>query len=67
MKIKRISGFTGKKHIREIDVTQEQLDNWKSGEMIQNVMPGLSSNDREFLMTGITPEEWDDAFGGGES
>jgi hypothetical protein len=26
---------------------------------IQNAMPNLSTDDREFLMTGVTPEEWD--------
>ena len=27
-------------------------------ELIQNAMPNLSADEREFLMTGITPEEW---------
>ena len=51
-----------KDHTREIDVTQSQLDRWKAGELIQNVMPNISADDREFLMTGITPEEWDAHF-----
>jgi len=25
-------------------------------------MPNLSADEREFLMTGITPDEWDEAF-----
>jgi hypothetical protein len=25
---------------------------------IQNAMPHLSVDDREFIMTGVTPEEW---------
>ena len=25
-------------------------------------MPHLSADDREFLMTGVTPEEWDATF-----
>ena len=29
---------------------------------IQNAAPHLSDADREFLMTGITVEEWDEAF-----
>ena len=51
-----------KDHTREIDVCQSQLDAWKSGVLIQNAMPNLSADDREFLMTGITPEEWDEHF-----
>jgi hypothetical protein len=29
-------------------------------------MPNLSADDREFLMTGTTPEEWDEMFGDDE-
>ncbi len=51
-----------KDHSREIDVTQSQIDAWKGGVLIQNAMPNVSEDDREFLMTGITPEEWDTHF-----
>lgn len=63
MIITRTSPFSGITRMREITVTQEQLDRWHAGELIQNVMPNLSADDREFLMTGITAEEWDTAFG----
>jgi hypothetical protein len=36
------------------------------GELIQNAMPHLSADDREFVKTGITGEEWDQLFGGAE-
>lgn len=63
MLITRTSVFTGIERSKEIDVTQEQLERWQSGEdLIQNIMPNLSPDDREFIMTGITPEEWDDSF-----
>lgn len=64
MKITKRSPFSGNVNIREIAVTEEQLARWQEGELIQNVMPHLSAEDREFLMTGITPEEWDETFGG---
>jgi len=64
MLIKKKSPFTGKVNEREIDVSQRQLNSWNSGTLIQNAMPNLSADDREFLMTGITPEEWNSAFGG---
>jgi hypothetical protein len=63
MLITRTSRFTRKVHTREIDVTPEQLEAWKQGALIQNVIPHLSPDDREFLMTGVTPEEWRQVFG----
>lgn len=58
MQITRVSSLTGITHTKDIDVIQEQIDKWKAGMHIQNAMPNLSSEDREFIMSGITPEEW---------
>lgn len=66
MKITRKSPLTGITRTKEIDVTEEQILAWQSGELIQNAMPHLSSDDREFCKTGITGEEWDQLFGGSE-
>lgn len=63
MKVRRQSPRTGRWNTMDLPVTQEQLDRWKSGELIQNVMPGLSTAQREFLMTGYTPEDWKVIFG----
>ena len=39
-------------------------DRWVGeGELIQNVFPDMSADDREFLMTGTTPAEWDKLTG----
>jgi hypothetical protein len=66
MEIKRTSRLTGVEHIRDIDVTHDQLYCWEEGGMlIQEAMPNLSADDREFIKTGITPEEWDAAFNEG--
>ena len=63
MKIIRTSPFSGNTNVMEIDVTLEQLSSWQvDGVLIQNAMPNLSADEREFIMTGITPEEWDSAF-----
>ena len=62
MLVGRKSLFTGAKSEMEIDVTEKQITLWMEGELIQNVMPNLSPDEREFLMTGITPAEWDEAF-----
>jgi hypothetical protein len=62
MWITKTSGLTGITRELDIDVTPEQIEAWKSGKMIQEAMPHLSADDREFLITGITPEEWEENF-----
>lgn len=59
MLIKRKSLISGIEREREIDVTEEQLAAWRNGMLAQDAMPHLSASDREFVMTGITDEEWD--------
>ena len=63
MLIERKSMVSGKVHAMDLDVTQEQMDAWSAGMYIQDAMPQLSDGEREFMMTGITPEEWDATFG----
>ena len=62
MKIKRTSPITGITRTRDIDVTKEQLVRWEAGALIQDVMGHLSAADREYLVTGITDDEWQRAF-----
>jgi hypothetical protein len=63
MLITRTSPFSGNTNSMEIEVTQEQLRSWRQdGILIQDAMPNLSADEREFIKTGITPEEWDSAF-----
>lgn len=62
MQITRVSLISGIERTREIDVTQAQIDAWQSGTLIQKAMPNLSDDDREFMLTGITQDEWDEAF-----
>lgn len=63
MLITKTSILTFKKHTRDINVTSEQLQRHADGEMIQDVCPHLSNEDREFLISGITPEEWNACMG----
>lgn len=58
MLIKRVSRYSGVKREMEIDVTREQVYRWQAGELIQNVMPELTPDEREFIISGMTPEEW---------
>lgn len=43
---------------------EEGWHRWiEMGNMVQDAFPFLSSDEREFLMTGTTPAEWDRMFG----
>jgi hypothetical protein len=63
MLITRRDPFSNKTNSMEIDVSDAQLEDWQNGTLIQNVMPNLTADEREFLMTGITKESWEKAFG----
>lgn len=67
MLISRTSRISGETHALELDITSEQLDRienrFGSKELIQDIVPHLSIDEREFLMTGITSEEWNKMFG----
>jgi len=54
-----VSGITNSK---ELNITEEQLANYNNGMHIQNAFPHLSADDREFILTGITGEEWNELF-----
>lgn len=66
MLITKTSFLTGVTRTRDLDVTPEQIERWAAGELIQNAMPNLSGDDREFIQTGAPPEEWDAAWGEGD-
>lgn len=62
MKITRISPFSNKKNTIEVNCTEQQYDRWIGGELIHLAMPNVSAEHREFILTGITPEEWNETF-----
>jgi hypothetical protein len=63
MLIERICPLSGEVKQLDIAVTQDQFDAWRSGALIQNAMPNLSADEREFILTGITPDVWEELFG----
>ena len=63
MKIMRVSPVTGVMNYMEIDVTEEQLNKWRGGALIQDVLPHLTPDEREFLISGSTPDDWENLFG----
>jgi len=56
--VTKTSPLSGKPNTRRIIMTPSQLIDWRKGSLIQAVFPALSADDREFLMTGLTPEEF---------
>lgn len=63
MLIKRKSVISGVENTRDIPVNPEDMIAWEAGAgNIQDLMPYLNDDDREFILSGITPEEWDNAF-----
>ena len=56
------SASTGRIHNRILEITEAQVYDWANGASIQVAMPSLSPGEREFLMTGITSEEWAEMF-----
>lgn len=63
MLITKTSPFSGKENTLDINITEDQLQEYlSSNKHIQNVLPHLSAEHREFLMTGVTPDEWNKMF-----
>lgn len=59
MIVTRCSPMTGKVNSMDLDVTVEQMSDWKDqGMLIQDAMPQLSLDEREFVKTGYTAEDW---------
>ena len=62
MIITRTSMLSGIERTLDIPVTMNQLQEYANGALIQNVMSNLTDDEREFILTGITSEEWDQAY-----
>ena len=66
MELTMTSILTGIAHTMHIPLDSEEFadchDKWGNGILIQDAFPTLSIDEREFIKTGITPEEWEGAF-----
>lgn len=63
MKITRVSLLSGKCHTMDLAVNAEQMTRWERGTLAQVAFPHLPAAEREFIISGITPEEWAATFG----
>lgn len=57
--VSRHSPLTGKLNTLMLDVTLEQMVAWRGGALIQHVMPHLTPEEREFIVSGLVPGEFD--------
>lgn len=62
MQIVRTSLASGVTRSLEIPCTEEQMTAYKNGALIQVAFPNLTEDQREFILTGITKDEWDELF-----
>jgi len=58
MQVTRKSMITGLEHTLELAITEEQLAAYEAGALLQDAFPDLDAPHREFIKTGVTPEEW---------
>ena len=63
MLITRKSLISGNINSMSLPITEEQYTAWEQGTLVQVAMPHLTPDEREFVMTGITPTEWAETFG----
>lgn len=57
MRFVRRSPLTNKINVREIDVTPDEWFLYLSGALVQDAMPNVSADDREFILNGMTVED----------
>jgi hypothetical protein len=63
--VTRRSLFSGKVNTMRLAISEDQQSRYQDPhghELIQNIFPNLTTDEREFLMSGATPDEWDATF-----
>lgn len=66
IEIKRVSPLTGKEAAMVLDITPEQVAEWNNPNrkrLIQEIFPQLTNDEREFIMTGYTAQDWRVIYG----
>jgi hypothetical protein len=66
MPVTRTSQISGITRTLVLDVTPRELHAYANGALLQDAFPHLSADEREFIKSGITAEEWDALFMIGE-
>lgn len=60
------TNFLGKTNTMQLNISEEEFEECskkhQSGMAVQDAFPMLNADEREFILTGLTPEEWDNLF-----
>jgi hypothetical protein len=64
MIITKTSSLSGIVRTMDLPITEEQLKNFEDGMVIQKAMPNLTPNEREFILSGVVQDEWEELFAG---
>lgn len=66
MKLTKKSILTGIEHTIELPIGKDTYElgifYHDNGMFIQDAFPTLNADEREFILTGVTADEWNDAF-----
>lgn len=66
VEVTQISPITKKSNTLILEVTFEKfeksLKKWNAGTMIQSAFPYLDADEREFILTGISSQDWNNIF-----
>jgi len=62
--LEKKSPKTGKMKSMILNTDKKSLDEYYAGSdrLVQIIFPNLDADEREFIMTGYTPEDWDNIF-----
>jgi len=67
MLITRTSPITGRQNTLDLDISTDSLLKWQSGLLlVQEAFPVLTADEREFLISGCTKEDWETLYGAEE-
>jgi len=64
LKITRISPLTGETNVMDLDIHEEAWAVWlgPNPPHVQDLFPHLTADEREFILTGYTKEDWDKIY-----
>lgn len=62
MKITRTSMISGVTRTLDLEISEDEWKSFMNGTLIQYAFPNISASEREFILSGITSEEWNSEF-----
>jgi len=63
VRVHKQSCITGKHHSMVLPTRQGELEHWEENmTLVQDAFPHFTPDQREFLISGSTPDEWNELF-----